>query len=146
MSEISEEDRERIRRECIELITKLVHYSDHLRAVESSELFAADGTWVRGGKPFTGREAIVKSFNGPATEYLRHFVTTPLIEVDDESHARGVSYYLLFRHDPGTDEPKLPMPLGAPFSMGEWHDRFVKTDQGWRFAHREVRRLFQAPT
>jgi len=27
--------------------------------------------------------------------------------------------------------------------MGEWHDKFVKTAQGWKFASRETKRLFE---
>jgi hypothetical protein len=54
----------------------------------------------------------------------------------------GVTYFLLYRYDPETANPKLPMPLGMPFRMGEWHDLYIKADEGWRFAHREVGRLF----
>lgn len=138
------EERKEIERACAELVTRLVHYSDHFQKSESSELFTQDGTWVRGGKPYTGRAAIVASFSGPPTEFMRHFATSTMIDVEGEDRARGVTYFLLYRYDPGTADPKLPMPLGMPFSMGEWHDQFVKTRDGWRFSHREVRRLFQA--
>lgn len=32
-----------------------------------------------------------------------------------------------------TDEQK-PLPMELPFSMGEWHRRFERTDDGWRIA------------
>jgi hypothetical protein len=73
---------------------------------------------------------------------IRHLVTDTRIIVKDENHAEGVSYYMAVNHDPKTKDAKLPLPL-EPFSMGEWHDKYVKTPQGWRFAHREVKRLFQ---
>jgi hypothetical protein len=143
-TDMNAEERSHIEQECRDLVNRLVHYSDHLRKKEASELFATDGTWVRSGKAYVGRAAITESFTISPTEYVRHLATGTLIDVDDNSHARGVTYYIVYRHDPGTAEPKLPMPLGMPFSMGEWHDRFVRTDEGWRFAHREVQRLFQA--
>lgn len=68
-----------------------------------------------------------------------------MIDIGDRSHAQAVSYYLLYRYVPDTPAPKPPLPLGMPFSLGEWHDKFVKTADGWRIAHREVRRLFQLP-
>ncbi len=139
------DDRGQIERECTNLVNRLVHYSDHCKKKEASELFAPDGTWIRGGTPHTGRAAIIDSFKGPPTEYIRHFATSTIIDVENEHSARGVTYYLLYRYDPGTEHPKLPMPLAMPFSMGEWHDQFVKTERGWRFIHREVRRLFQLP-
>ena len=138
------EEKVEIERACKDLVTRLVHYSDHFQKEESSKLFSPDGTWIRGGTPYTGRAAIVDSFKAPPTEYMRHFATSTMIDVENENLAQGVTYFLLYRYDPGVSEPKLPMPLGTPFSMGEWHDRFVKTPQGWRFALREVRRLFQA--
>jgi hypothetical protein len=138
------DEQRQIEQACWDLVTRLVHYSDRHLKKESSELFTIDGTWIRGGTPFTGREAIVNSFTLPPTEVLRHFATSTMIDVEDERTARGVTYYLLYRYDPQSEEPKLPLPLRQPFAIGEWHDRFVKTDEGWRFAHREVRRLFQS--
>jgi hypothetical protein len=58
-------------------------------------------------------------------------------------HAEAVTYYLAYHHDPGTASPAFPLPLDPPFSLGEWHDRFVRTADGWRIAHRETRRLFE---
>ena len=137
------DERKRIEQECRDLVNRLVQYSDHHLKKESSELFTADGTWIRGGTPYTGWTAIIDSFKGSPTEFIRHLATGTVVDVEDERSARGVTYYLVYRHDPKTSGPKLPMPLERPFSMGEWHDRFVKTDEGWRFSHREVKRLFQ---
>jgi hypothetical protein len=29
--------------------------------------------------------------------------------------------------------------------MGEWHDKFVRTPDGWRFAARATKRIFERP-
>jgi hypothetical protein len=36
----------------------------------------------------------------------------------------------------------VPAPLGQPFSVGEWHDEFVRTEAGWRFSSRRTKRIF----
>lgn len=137
------DERIQIEQECRDLVNRLVQYSDHHLKKESSELFAADGIWIRGDKSYAGRAAIVDSFKSSPTEFIRHLATGTVIDVEDERNARGITYYLVYRHDPKSSKPSMPMPLGRPFSMGEWHDRFVKTAEGWRFGHREVKRLFQ---
>jgi hypothetical protein len=140
---MSTDERTEIELACKDLVNRLVQLSDHQLKVESSELFTTDGTWIRGGTPYTGRAAIIASFKGSPTDVIRHLATGTVIDVEDERNARGVTYYIVYRYDPKTSEPKLPMPLEKPFSMGEWHDNFVKTDHGWRFSRREVKRLFQ---
>ena len=134
-----------IERACVDLIHRLAQYSDRDERERSAGLFTPDGIWIRGGTPYTGREAILSSFKGPPGQILRHFVTNTVVDIADDSHAQAVSYYLLYRHVPVTAEPKLPMTLGMPFSLGEWHDKFVRTAGGWRISHREVRRLLQSP-
>jgi hypothetical protein len=131
--------------ECRDLVIDLVHLGDHGELDAAVDLWTADGTWIRGGKPFTGRAQLLESFKrGSETTLIRHLVTDTRITVKDETNAEGVSYYMAVNYDPKTKDAKLPLPL-EPFSMGEWHDRYVKTPQGWRFAHREVKRLFQKP-
>ena len=142
---MNNEERREIERACVDLIHRLAQYSDRDERQRSADLFTADGTWIRGGTPYTGREAILSSFKSPPGQVLRHFVTGTVVDIDDANTARAVSYYLLYRHVPETAEPKLPLTLGMPFSLGEWHDKFVRTADGWRISHREVRRLFQLP-
>jgi len=133
-----------IQEECRELVVRLTHHSDHGEHQQAVDLFTADGTWIRGGKPYTGRAEMLQSFaRGTGTTVIRHFTSNIRIEVKDERSAAGVTYYIAFNHDPGTASPSLPLPLGPPFSLGEWHDSFVRTQAGWRFARREVKRLFQ---
>ena len=143
---MDKQNRLEIERDCMDLIHRLAQYSDHHECELSADLFTADGSWTRGGTPYKGRAAILSSFNGAAGQILRHFVTNTVIDILDDSHAEAVSYYLLYRYVPDASVPKSPMPLGMPFSLGEWHDKFVKTIDGWRIAHREVRRLFQLPS
>ena len=128
---------------CRNLVIDLVHLGDHGEVEKAVDLWQPDGTWIRGGKPFTGRAELIELFKrGSATTVIRHIVTDTRVIVKDADHATGVSYYLAVNNDPKTDSPKMPLPL-EPFSMGEWHDEYVRTPAGWRFAKREVKRIFQ---
>ncbi|MGQ7793617.1 nuclear transport factor 2 family protein [Faunimonas sp. B44] len=139
------DERRRIEHDCRNLLYRHAQLSDQGRVAEAVGLFTPDGTWIRGGKPFTGHEQMMNSSSRPANAVSRHFTSNPVVDVHDENHASAVTYYIVFRHDPGVPDPKLPLPLEGAFSAGEWHDRYVRTPDGWRFAYREVKRLFQQP-
>jgi len=132
-----------IERECQRLILRLTHLVDHHVPEEAADLFATNGVWIRGGKTYQGRDGIVGSFEGLDQIRVRHVVSNVSVEVSGPETADSTSYYVLFRHDPGAGATDLPMPMQLPFSMGEWHDRFVLENGRWRFAFREVKRLFQ---
>jgi|APSaa5957512535_1039671.scaffolds.fasta_scaffold274818_2 hypothetical protein len=133
-----------IEEECERLVITLVHHSDHGDLQKAVELFTADATWVRGGKPFTGHDQMLESFAAQSqTAVTRHLTSNIRISVADENNAAGVSYYMAMRHDPETDDAALPLPMNLPFSMGEYHDKFVRTPDGWRISHRVIKRVFQ---
>ncbi len=137
--------RRQIEHDCRNLLYRHAQLSDRGQVVEAVGLFVPDGTWIRGGKPYTGHQQMLSSSSRPATAISRHFTANTVVDVQDENHASAVSYYIVFRHDAGVSDPKFPLPLGGAFSMGEWHDRYVRTPDGWRFEFREVKRLFQQP-
>ncbi len=138
------EERKKIEQECRDLVTAVIQYGDHKETESAVALFSEDCTWIRGGKPFKGRAAVFESYKrGSPTQVTRHIGANTLITVLDADNALGVTYYIAFHHDPKTDNPQFPLPFDPPFSMGEWHDRFVRTPEGWRISHRETRRLFE---
>lgn len=59
------QERLEIERACIDLIHRLAQCSDRDERETCADLFTGDGTWIRGGTPYTGREAILSSFKGP---------------------------------------------------------------------------------
>lgn len=128
--------------QCRNLIAALVLAQDHGDATAAAGLFTADGVWVRSGKPHAGREAIRASFDGrePGT-VMRHVVSNQLVTVSSPTEATATSYYLVYvqKHD-GGEAPKVGR-LEEPVALGEWHDSFVLTAEGWRFSRREGRRV-----
>lgn len=102
-------------------------------------LFVPDGVLVRGAVRLVGH-AKIPSILGrrPPDLVMRHLLTTTRITVLDPDHAEGLTYYAVYRGRGAM----LPLPMPAPFSIGEWYSRFVRTDAGWRLSFMEIRRLF----
>jgi len=71
-----------------------------------------------------GREAILTAFKGRPPRVTRHICSNIVIDVESATAARGSSAMLLFTSADG-----------APL-IGGFEDRFVLTEQGWRFAER----------
>lgn len=140
---MDDDQRYSIEAACQRLIVRLTHLVDNHCPVEAADLFVTDGVWVRGGRTYRGREEIIASFQGSERARIRHVVSNTILDVSSPSTATSISYYILFRHDGQDEQVRQPMPMQLPFSMGEWHDRFVFDGDRWRFAAREVRRLFQ---
>ena len=55
--------------------------------------------------------------------------------------AYGLVCYVLFFSGKGTADAKLPVPPSAP-AIVEYHDKFFRTDAGWRISERQVRPVF----
>ena len=134
--------RKAIEQECKDLVIAITQHGDHKETEKCIALFSEDGTWLRGGKPYKGHAEIRSSYKA-STQVVRHINGGCMVNVIDDNHAESVTYYIALHYDPKTDSPKFPLPFDPPFSMGEWHDKFVKTAQGWRFSSRETKRLFE---
>ncbi|MGW5557359.1 nuclear transport factor 2 family protein [Micromonospora sp. NPDC003944] len=138
----------------------LVSDADHLslsRLVEESawrvdagqagtlhELFVDDGV-LDLGQPAQGRNAIRAwgeelDRNNPYPG-IRHlasnmrFVATGA-DTDGRDTAEGVTVLTVYLNDADG------RPITTPWVVGEDHDRFARTDAGWRFTHRTWTQLF----
>lgn len=128
-----------IERECERLVTQYCHFVDHGEAARVADLFAEDGVWKSALGTMTGRDEVKAGFEvrqANERRMSRHVCNNLLIDVIDEDHAEGTVYLTLFRHD-GEPGRRLS-PLEGPDMVGEYRDRFVRTKDGWRFAHREI--------
>lgn len=93
-----------------------------------ARLFAVDGLFETAYGTFRGQEEIV-GFARAALQrpemYGKHLVFNTVLELSSNSCA-AISDFLFYRH------------LGGWAASGRYHDRFVRTDEGWRIAHRHV--------
>jgi len=138
---------------CTRLIIRYTHLIDRGRADEIWELFADDGVWEfpTAGLSFRGREEIrtrlAESLAGDSW-LARHICTNIDVAITDADHAEGLTYFINFRHvfdhpvDSAADLDRELAPIGPIRHVGEYVDRFVRTSEGWRIAHRRTRLAF----
>lgn len=110
---------------------------DRGRIEEVIAVFAADGILEIPGQSLAGREAIAGFLSGVATKGApsvdlrgsRHHLSTSRIELEGEDAAQGWTYFFVMR-------------AGQMLQEGTYIDRFVRTAEGWRIAHRRVKILW----
>lgn len=109
------------------------------------ELFAPDASiTLPEYAPFAGVGAIM---DGQAQwresrVLMRHVTTNSTIEVQDDRHASGICYLMVFSGGPQANSGGEVAPT-VPISLGEFHDRFVKIDDKWVFQARVLKRIFR---
>jgi SnoaL-like protein len=125
--EVDSAQRHSIEWECARLINLYALLNDEARWEEVAELYAADGVMTRPSapeEPVIGREAILAAFNARPPRTTRHVCANIVIDVESPRSALGQSAMLLFTNAEG------------PPLVGGFDDRFVLTEEGWRFAER----------
>ncbi|MFG2089672.1 MULTISPECIES: nuclear transport factor 2 family protein [unclassified Spirillospora] len=115
----------------ITAITQL--YARYSFAIDAGDLesfrdcFTADGRMeITGGPVFAGAEGLAKVIAGRTAESPRHENSNVLVDLVDDARATGRAYFVLR----GTD--------GRPAGAGDYVDRLVRLDAGWRFASRHI--------
>jgi 3-phenylpropionate/cinnamic acid dioxygenase small subunit len=97
----------------------------------------ADATFIGGGAPVSGADAIEKMFGDTLIVYddgtprTRHVTSNIAIEVDESAGtAASRAYFTALQALPGLSL--------QPIASGRYHDRFERRDGRWRFAERRV--------
>lgn len=141
-----EERRLSIELECARLVARYCHLVDHGEASKIADLFTVDGVWTAPGVEMNGRAQLSAGFSAREQNTSRkskHVCNNLLVDVIDEDHAEGTVYLTLYRHD--SNDTQAIAPLEGPVLVGEYRDRFVRTDAGWRFQRRETSIDFMKP-
>ena len=142
---MNEDERLLIELHCQRLQTVYAVAADHGDAQAFANCFAMDGEILLPGAPqVRGHEAIRNSLIqiGSLGVVFRHLITNSLVDVVDSNNATGLCYLLTFNSSaPASDGGTRP--IEAPGTVGEYHDQFVKTQQGWRIQRRELKRVFR---
>ena len=123
---VTDDQRRDIEADCARLIALYANLNDAARWDELAALYIEDGTMSRPtapDPPIEGRAAILAAFQGRPPRNTRHVCSNVVIDVLGPDEARGESAMVLFQPD------------AAPLA-GSFHDRFVRTAEGWRFAER----------
>jgi len=123
---LSPEEVRAIEHDCARLIARYANRNDAADWEAVAALYAPDGRMARPTAPddwIAGREAILAAFRSRPARTTRHVCSNVEITVVDGDTALGESAMLLFT---GEGPPKV----------GSFLDRFVRTEEGWRFAER----------
>lgn len=124
---VSDDERRAIEWECATLVARYANLNDSADWEGAAALFATDGRFARPTAPdqfVEGRESILAGFQGRPPRVTRHVCSNIVIDVESPTTARGESAMVLWT---AADKPPI---------VGSFHDRFVLTDEGWRFAER----------
>ena len=111
-----------------------------------ADLFTEDGVWESSERRLGNREEIAASFirrQANTGRRSRHVCTNVAFEVISVDVVHGVSYYSLYRED---DVEGETAELEGPAMVGDYRDRFVRTPDGWRIAHRRATAAFVRAT
>jgi hypothetical protein len=116
-------------------LARYAHYADSGRFEDLAALFAPDGVLeIDEVETLRGRAAILEFLGrarerlraGAARPYIRHHVSSVVIELEGEDRARAESYFLAITER-------------GPDHWGRYRDRLVLDGGRWLFAHRRVR-------
>lgn len=117
--------------DCTNLVLDYAYHRDRPNPVELSQLFTEHGSLTVGADTWTGRSAILERLestrSGPV---YRHLMSTIRIFPVDDDHATGVSYVTVY------NAPQGQRSVEGFAAIGEYHDDFVLTDEGWKIDKR----------
>ncbi|HEV2986160.1 MAG TPA: nuclear transport factor 2 family protein [Vicinamibacterales bacterium] len=129
--------------ELARLVTEAAWRVDLGKADTLHELFVDDGELVMGQTVLRGRNAIEAWGHGlvDAQTYrcIRHVCGNMRFVHDGPDAARGITVLTVFMVAGNAPASTLP------WTVGEDHDWFVRTDQGWRIRSRRWEQLFARP-
>lgn len=122
---------EEMYRACTNLVYGYAYHRDHFNAEEFADLFTEDASLTVGGQTWVGRADIRQRIEGLKTgSTIRHEMSTIRIVPIDADHATGVSYITIYSAPAGETS------VSGFSMMGEYHDEFVRTADGWKISKR----------
>jgi hypothetical protein len=150
MPALSEEDpmnateRMTIEWACEKLCRQYNIYSDLSDYDQLCALFTENAVLCRPTIPdveIRTRAEILAAFRKRPPMVVQHQINNVVVDVQSPTEATGICV-LAFLMAPGTDQP-LPR-IGGPIHFGEFRDRFVLTQDGWKFAERRGRMVLRS--
>jgi hypothetical protein len=129
---------------CERLCREYNIYSDQGDFDKLASLFTEDALFSRPTVPdvqIKTRAEILAAFKKRPPITVQHQINNVLVDVQSPREATGICV-LAFLMAPGTDQP-LPR-VGGPLHFGEFRDRFVLTQDGWKFAERRGRMVLKS--
>jgi SnoaL-like protein len=122
------------------LVNEHAWRADNGRADTIHDLYTDDGELIIGPTPLRGRAAILEwgrqLVKNPPWRSIRHVCGNMRFVSGGPDEAEGTTILTVFMAA-GSETATT-----QPFSVGEDHDLFVRTEEGWRFVSRRWVELF----
>lgn len=133
-----------VRDACQRLVTAFARFVDSGQGERVVQLFTPDATFERRGERLQGHAQIRAAQARRSPQVVtRHCCAPSHIELAGPGHATGVTCFQLYRHTWPDGEPVGVGPLNPPEVIGEYHDEFRRTADGWRIHARVARGIFR---
>jgi hypothetical protein len=126
--------------DCTQLLTKFYNLLDAKHYRNLSELFAADGVWVRLGIELKGPQAILDAMTEREDWLTAHLLTNVEVTIKDPNHAETVQYITLYRIE-GYDPAQGPASVALPMGILRHRDQLIRIDGNWKFKRKESRAI-----
>ena len=130
-----------IERACQRVIVDSATFNDRREFAALAALYTADGVVVRpSGERLEGRAAIAEAYAaGPSERVTRHLCANVRVEVDGPDAARATTVVLIVSGQ-RSDDPDATFGVvpSERHMVGEFADRLLRTDEGWRIAERHA--------
>jgi hypothetical protein len=118
------------------------YHIDHGEFSDLVDLFTEDGIFDRAGPVHRGRAELTEAMQARPNMTTRHVMTNFHFTEVETDRAAGV-VYCLTHHAHGTLDGPEPLVYGTVQGrLLELHDRYERTDEGWRFAERRAIPVF----
>jgi ketosteroid isomerase-like protein len=126
---------------CQRLVIASYSLMDQGRYEETAALFTEDAVWVRGGKPVSGRAAILEALRQrPETDVSRHIGSNVLVEVTSDAEASATACFIPLRGARRDDGTVAIPPIT---NLGDLAYRFRREADGWRITHLRPTMVFK---
>jgi SnoaL-like domain len=125
--------------ELFRLVNEIAWRIDHGRADTVWQLFTPTGTLDSSGDPLVGQDEIRRwgEERSQSSAKTRHICSGMKFDYDGPDKAVGSTLLTVFIGEAQTVSAAIPS------VVGEDHDEFVRTAEGWRFASRRFEVLFR---
>lgn len=142
---MTELERMAIEHACTRLQARYCLLADRGDADGFTALFTEDAAITVPEAPaFSGHAAIHASLKMLASlgVTMRHLMTNSVIDAESPERASGVCYLTVFNSAEAPDAGGS-RPSAVPSTVGEYHDTFRRTADGWRISSRRLVRVFR---
>lgn len=135
-------DRMLIEWQLVSLSTRFAHHLDAGDFESMIALFDDDGVFDRGGSALRGHAEIRKAMAERPSLTTRHLSTNHYFASVEDDAACGVVTVLVLHGPPATNGEPVQYATERGRVL-EFHDRYRRTDKGWKIVERVARPIFQ---